>query len=138
MTLSSSVSASSPTPSWRTAGFSPVERHRVAGPHRLNRPCVHTPRAPLVLCIRFVCIERKTSLSVFRLTQANLRNTVACAGRHLVSVLVIEDDGALRTLLEAVLGRSHITPHVIGRGDDALRAIAEGAYDAIILDLLLP
>jgi len=55
-----------------------------------------------------------------------------------VSVLVIEDDQALRTLLEALLGRSGIATHTVARGDDALRAISEGAHDAITLDLLLP
>ncbi len=53
-------------------------------------------------------------------------------------MLVIEDNLALRTLLERVLSRSHIATHTVARGDDALRVISEGEHDAIVLDLLLP
>src|SRR6266498_746544 len=52
--------------------------------------------------------------------------------------LVIEDDPALRSLLETILGRRGIATRMVGRGDDALKAIFEGTYDAIVLDLLLP
>jgi len=55
-----------------------------------------------------------------------------------VSVLVIEDDRALRALLEAILRRNGISTRTVARGDDALSAILEGVHDAIILDLLLP
>lgn len=55
-----------------------------------------------------------------------------------MTILVIEDDRALRVLLEAVLARHTITTHVVARGDDALKAILAGEYDAIVLDLLLP
>ena len=55
-----------------------------------------------------------------------------------MSVLVIEDDRALRVLLEAVLARNAIATNIVARGDDALKAILAGVYDAIVLDLLLP
>src|SRR6266567_3672490 len=55
-----------------------------------------------------------------------------------MSVLVVEDDRAIRVLLERLLGLSGIAAHAVARGDDALKAISEGAYDAILLDLILP
>ncbi len=55
-----------------------------------------------------------------------------------MTILVIEDDRALRVLLEAILARNTIATHVVARGDDALKAILAGEYDAIVLDLLLP
>ncbi len=55
-----------------------------------------------------------------------------------MAALVIEDDPALRSLLEAILGRRGIATRTVGRGDEALKAIFEGTYDAIVLDLVLP
>jgi len=55
-----------------------------------------------------------------------------------MSVLVVEDDAALRALLETILSRSGIATRAVSRGDEALKAIFEGTYDAIVLDLILP
>src|SRR5216117_1308597 len=55
-----------------------------------------------------------------------------------MSVLVVEDDAALRALLETILSRGGISTRVVSRGDEALKAILAGTYDAIVLDLILP
>ncbi len=52
--------------------------------------------------------------------------------------LVIEDDHAIRLLLEAVLAHESIECDQASDGEVALRKIARCEYDAILLDLLLP
>lgn len=52
--------------------------------------------------------------------------------------LVVEDDHATVTLLEAVLARESIACDHAGDGAAALQKIAGNEYGAVVLDLLLP
>lgn len=52
--------------------------------------------------------------------------------------LVIEDDHAIRLLLQAVLAHESIGCDHSPDGADGLRKIDQEEYDAIVLDLLLP
>jgi CheY-like chemotaxis protein len=53
-------------------------------------------------------------------------------------ILLVEDDAALRGLMDALLARRGIAAESVTRGDAALQAIERKSYDAIVLDLVLP
>ncbi|MDQ3283072.1 MAG: response regulator [Acidobacteriota bacterium] len=53
-------------------------------------------------------------------------------------VLIVEDDPAIRTLLETLLLRSGYACDLSPDGDDAVRRLRRANYDAILLDLMLP
>jgi DNA-binding response OmpR family regulator len=55
-----------------------------------------------------------------------------------VRVLVIEDDEAIRSVLERGLGAEGFEVESCGNGDDGLWRAIEGGFAAIVLDLLLP
>jgi two-component system nitrogen regulation response regulator NtrX len=54
------------------------------------------------------------------------------------NVLVVEDDGSIRDLLEAVLRRSGHTFAMAPDGSSALEQLRSAAFDVVLLDLLLP
>ncbi len=54
------------------------------------------------------------------------------------SVLVADDDEAIRALLIAILTRRGFAVHAVRNGAEAIDAIAATDYDAIILDLMMP
>jgi two-component system nitrogen regulation response regulator GlnG len=53
-------------------------------------------------------------------------------------VLVIDDDGALRSLLSLICRRAGFDVDVAGNGEEALRAIDANDYLVAILDLQMP
>ena len=53
-------------------------------------------------------------------------------------VLVAEDDAALRRLIGMQLERLGATPTLVADGQAAVEAAAQGAFDAILLDLRMP
>lgn len=53
-------------------------------------------------------------------------------------VLIVEDDAAIRTLLEALLHRDGYVCELTASGTDAVARLREAEYDAILLDLMLP
>jgi DNA-binding response OmpR family regulator len=53
-------------------------------------------------------------------------------------VLVVDDDPAICTLIEALLRRQGYTCDVVRDGDDAIRQLRKGRYAAVLLDLMLP
>jgi two-component system OmpR family response regulator len=55
-----------------------------------------------------------------------------------VKLLVVEDEPKLRALLERGLREEGHVVDTAGRGEDALWMAASGAYDAIVLDVMLP
>jgi len=57
-----------------------------------------------------------------------------------MSVLIIEDDAAVSHLIATLLQRNNLQTAQIFRGDEAFQVIesAGDAYEAIVLDLLLP
>ncbi len=54
------------------------------------------------------------------------------------TILVVEDDPGIRSLLVAVLSRSGFAVETASNGDVAARAIQERSHGAILLDLLMP
>lgn len=61
------------------------------------------------------------------------------AGAPPVRLLVVDDDDATRTLLSVVFSRrKDVVVECVGDGDAAISQIRRNAYDAIILDLMLP
>ena len=56
-----------------------------------------------------------------------------------VSILVVEDDATIRTLLEmALLGAGYTRVATVARGDDALVAVTRDKPDLVLLDVMLP
>jgi len=53
-------------------------------------------------------------------------------------VLVVDDEDAIRELLEYGLSRAGFASRSVGNGRDALQAIAQWTPEAIILDVMLP
>lgn len=54
------------------------------------------------------------------------------------NILVVEDDGPIRDLLEAVLHRAGHTFAMAHDGRSALEHLRSAAFDVVLLDLLLP
>lgn len=54
------------------------------------------------------------------------------------SVLIVEDDPSIQTLLAAIVRRNWLEPSIVGDGRSAEAAIAAADYSAILLDLLVP
>jgi DNA-binding response OmpR family regulator len=53
-------------------------------------------------------------------------------------VLVVEDDPAISTLLEALMRRRGYECDVVSDGNEAIRRLRRDAYFAVLLDLMLP
>ena len=54
------------------------------------------------------------------------------------TVLVVEDDREIRELLRRYLERAGYTTHTTGSGAEAIRLVAAGGVDLVVLDLGLP
>lgn len=54
------------------------------------------------------------------------------------TVLIVEDDPAIQTLLAAILRRSGLQTETVSNGREALTALTSRNYDVAILDLLMP
>src|SRR6266550_4163396 len=52
--------------------------------------------------------------------------------------LIVEDDSAIRKLLQKILVRSGIEIDTVQDGKSALEKISKGDYDVIVLDLMVP
>jgi DNA-binding response OmpR family regulator len=57
---------------------------------------------------------------------------------HCRRVLIVEDDGAIRSLIKFLVERERWSADAVSDGEEALRRILNGHYDAIVLDLMLP
>jgi DNA-binding response OmpR family regulator len=55
-----------------------------------------------------------------------------------MKILVVEDERKIASFVQKGLKEFGFVPDVIGRGDDALEAIVDNDYDAIVLDIMLP
>ena len=53
-------------------------------------------------------------------------------------LLVVEDDPSMVDLLRRALEREAYAVDVVGTGDEALWAAGEHAYDAVVLDVMIP
>jgi CheY-like chemotaxis protein len=54
------------------------------------------------------------------------------------TVLVVDDDDAIRTLITRVLLRAHYEVAQAGNGSEALSKLRERPYQTMILDLMMP
>jgi two-component system, cell cycle sensor histidine kinase and response regulator CckA len=54
------------------------------------------------------------------------------------TVLLVDDDDQIRTVLWAVISRLGYETEVVASGSEALRCMAERDYDAVLCDLLMP
>lgn len=62
----------------------------------------------------------------------------AAGGAPRRCVLVVDDDERIRRVLERILGAHGIEANTAASGKEAVRMTASGAYDLVILDLLMP
>jgi DNA-binding response OmpR family regulator len=53
-------------------------------------------------------------------------------------VLIVEDDGSTRLLLQAIVARNHLEPIVAVDGRSAMALLGVSTFDAILLDLRIP
>ena len=59
-------------------------------------------------------------------------------GDHEVSVLVVDDDAAIRTFLRTILKRTNADVECVPDGDGAMERLGNRSYSVVILDLMLP
>jgi CheY-like chemotaxis protein len=59
-------------------------------------------------------------------------------GTPKLSVLVVDDDVAIRSLLATLLTRANAEVDCVRDGDDALARLESRAYSVVILDLMMP
>lgn len=60
------------------------------------------------------------------------------AGRHSLSILVAEDNPTNQRLVVRLLERLGYRPTVVGDGAEAVRAVSEGAFDLVLMDVQMP
>ena len=53
-------------------------------------------------------------------------------------VLLLDDDAAIQRLVSTLLKRAGFRVDAVSRGSKAIDALKDGAYDAILLDLMMP
>ena len=53
-------------------------------------------------------------------------------------ILIVEDEKALATVLNLKLTSSGFETKVVYNGDDALAAMKEGAFDLVLIDIMMP
>jgi DNA-binding response OmpR family regulator len=58
--------------------------------------------------------------------------------RHMLNILVAEDDPGIQTLLRTVLTREGFVVDCVGDGVAALQRLGAARYDVILLDLMMP
>ncbi len=64
--------------------------------------------------------------------------TVMLGLRRAKRVLLLDDDAAIRRLASAILRSAGFRVDVVDQGSLAIEKLASGAYDAILLDLMMP
>jgi DNA-binding response OmpR family regulator len=52
--------------------------------------------------------------------------------------LIVEDDPAIRRLVEKLLTRQHVTIDVAADGREAVNKLRSGTYSVLVLDLMVP
>ena len=60
------------------------------------------------------------------------------SGQPQYRALVVEDDPAIRRLVEKLLGRHQIEIDTVGDGRSAVERLEAGRYSVIVLDLMVP
>jgi signal transduction histidine kinase/DNA-binding response OmpR family regulator len=103
-----------------------------------------TAQVPVIVCTGRNGRDRAAALGTADFitkpfSESRIRQAVARVlpqGRG--SVLVVDDDPAVRRLVRETLGRDEIEVREVGDGEEALAAIADERPDAVVLDLLMP
>ena len=72
------------------------------------------------------------------LTRFLLKYESACAKEHPRSILLIDDDVALCTLIAEFLSAQEFHVDTVHTGPRGLASAIEGAYDLVLLDVMLP
>ena len=62
----------------------------------------------------------------------------AAVREHRYRALVVEDDPAIRRLVEKLLSRHHIEIDLAPDGGEAIRKLKEFSYSVVVLDLMIP
>ena len=55
-----------------------------------------------------------------------------------MKVLVVEDESKMAAFLERGFREQHVEVDICSRGDDAMQMVYQGAYDVVVLDVMLP
>jgi len=58
--------------------------------------------------------------------------------RHMLNILVAEDDPGIQTLLRTILTKEGFAVECVGDGTAALQRLGTTRYDVILLDLMMP
>jgi DNA-binding response OmpR family regulator len=58
--------------------------------------------------------------------------------RHMLNILVAEDDPGIQTLLRTILTREGFVVDCVGDGAEALQRLGAVRYDVILVDLMMP
>jgi CheY-like chemotaxis protein len=58
-------------------------------------------------------------------------------GMPLRSVLIVDDDASIRTMVRTVLQRGGFEVEEVGSGNQAIARIREKLYDAVVLDIMM-
>jgi DNA-binding response OmpR family regulator len=58
--------------------------------------------------------------------------------RHMLNILVAEDDPGIQTFLRTILTREGFAVDCVGDGSTALQRLGVRRYDVILLDLMMP
>jgi PAS domain S-box-containing protein len=103
-----------------------------------------TAAVPVIICTGNNGRERASALGAADFltkpfSPARLRETIArILHKRSGAVLVVDDDATVRRLVAESLGGDDFSVEEAADGEAALRAVAERAPDAIVLDLLMP
>lgn len=54
------------------------------------------------------------------------------------SVLIVDDDEAIRNLLRVLVRRAGFVPTLAEDGEVAINLLADGSFDVVLLDLMMP
>lgn len=57
---------------------------------------------------------------------------------HKRRILIVDDDAAVRSVLQAILSQAGYEVDLAGNGKEAIRKLAESPFDLMITDLVMP
>src|SRR5207249_4638179 len=96
------------------------------------------PRRRVTIRRQSACGRREESLGMKIPKFQVLDKTASDETTGVARILVIDDEPIIRELLQEILGREGYRMSLVPDAESGLRALDDGAYDLIILDLMLP